>query len=133
MSEFGIFNNKDILYDEIPQEIKTKNDEIYYNCSECSSPIEIISINEDNNIIEFKCLNKESNHSKNIVMPLKEYLEKMKKYNNRKSNSDICEIHNKNNKYVSFCYNCSRHLCKECLKTRIHLNHIKNDIIEMKN
>ena len=28
----------------------------YYNCSECSSPIEIIYI--DNKIIEFKCFNK---------------------------------------------------------------------------
>ena len=48
------------------------------------SVYEIISINENNNIIEFNCLNKESNHPKNIIMPLKEYLEKMKKYNNRK-------------------------------------------------
>ena len=31
---------------------------LYYNCSECSSLIEIISINDDNNIIEFKCLNR---------------------------------------------------------------------------
>ena len=37
--------------------------------------IEILLINEENNIIEFKCLNKE--HEKK-VMPIKEYLLKKK-------------------------------------------------------
>ena len=131
MTEFGIYNNEDSLYDETPLNFETKNNEMYYNCSECSSSIEIESINEKNNIINFKCSNKESNHSKTFKMPLKKYLEEMKKYNNRKSNSDECEIHKKNNKYVSYCFNCNRHLCQECLKTRIHINHIKNEIIEM--
>ena len=31
--------------------------EIYYNCTECSSSIEIISINEEESTIEFKCPN----------------------------------------------------------------------------
>ena len=65
-------------------------------------------------------------------MPLKEYLEKMKKYNKRKLNCEECEIHSKNNKFVSYCFNCNRHLCKECLKTRNHINHIKNNIIEIR-
>ena len=43
-------------------EIELKN--IYYNCTDCSSLIDIISINDDNNTIEFKCLNKENNHGK---------------------------------------------------------------------
>ena len=38
--------------------------DIYYNCTECSSLIEILSINEDSNIIEFECLNKDNNHGK---------------------------------------------------------------------
>ena len=29
--------------------------EMYYNCTECSSPIEILYINEKRNVIEFKC------------------------------------------------------------------------------
>ena len=33
-----------------------KEGKFYYNCSECSSPIEIIFIDEEN--IEFKCINK---------------------------------------------------------------------------
>ena len=32
-------------------------EEIGFNCPLCSSLIEILSINENNNIIEFKCLN----------------------------------------------------------------------------
>ena len=123
--------NEYVVNDAPPPSIETDNGEIYYNCSECSSLIEIISINVNNNIIEFNCLNKENNH-KNIIIPLKEYLEKMKKYNNRALNCDECKIHNKNNKYVSYCFNCNRHLCEECLKTRNHMNHIKNNIIEIK-
>ena len=38
--------------------------EINYNCTECSSPIEIISINENECSIEFKCIN--NNHNKKI-------------------------------------------------------------------
>ena len=100
---------------------------IYYNCTECSSLIEILSINEENNMIEFKCLNKEQSH-KEKIMPIKEYLEKMK--NHRKVNKDICDIH-KNNIYVSYCFDCKRHLCKECLMARTHINHIKNNIVEI--
>ena len=133
MSELNsIMKNEYILNDAPPPTIETNKSELFYNCSECSSSIEIISINENNNIIEFNCLNKESNHPKNIIMSLKEYLEKMKKYNNRKLNYDECEIHNKNNKFVSYCFNCNLHLCEECLKTRNHINHIKNNIIEIK-
>ena len=58
---------------------KIEISDIYYNCTECPSLIEIISINVENNIIEFKCLNEENNHEKKI-MPLKEYISKMEKY-----------------------------------------------------
>ena len=105
------------------------NNELFYNCSECSSIIEIISINEENNTIEFKCLNKNKNHSDNNTMTIKDYLTKMKKYNNSEINKDVCEIHN--NKYVSFCFDCNCHLCKDCLKARNHLGHMKNNIIEI--
>ena len=106
-------------------EIELNN--IYYNCTECSSLIEILSINEENNMIQFKCLNKEQNH-KEKIMPIKEFLEKMK--NHKKVNKDICDIH-KNNAYVSYCFDCNRHLCNECLMARTHINHIKNNILEI--
>jgi len=67
-------------------------------------------------------------------MPLNEYFEKMNKYKKKCINEDICIEHssNKNNKYVSYCFECNRHLCKECLKTRDHINHKKNNILEIK-
>ena len=113
------------------QEIMELNsiNKIFYNYSECSSLIEILSINENNNIIEFNCLNKNNNHNKKLTMPIKEYLEKMKKFNNNKLNKDECEIHKA--KYLCYCFDCNCHLCKECLKEGNHLNHIKNNIIEI--
>ena len=101
--------------------------DIYYNCTECSSIIEILSIDEQNNTIEFKCINKDKNHK--IKININDYLEKMKKYNNKNINKDTCNIHN--NKYITFCINCNIHLCNECLRTKKHINHIKNNIIEI--
>ena len=104
------------------------NNYISYNCTECSSLIEILSINEENNIIEFKCLNKENNHGKKI-MPIKNYLEKMKEYSNKYINGEKCKNHNLY--YLSYCFDCNKHLCKKCLKDRTHINHIKNNILEI--
>ena len=102
-----------------------KLNEIYYNCTECSSPIEILSINEKDNIIEFECIN--NKHKKNIS--IKEYIDKMKQFNVKKINNDICIEHNK--QYECICLECNKHLCKECLKTRKHINHQKINIIEI--
>ena len=104
-----------------------KLNEIYYNCTECSSPIEIIYINEKINIIEFKCIN--NNHIKKL--PIKEYIEEMKKFNNKNINVDMCIEDNHNNKYEFFCIDCNKHLCKECLKTRNHISHNKTNIVEI--
>ena len=82
-------------------------DNIYYNCSECSSLIEIFSINEKNNMIKFKCNNKDNNHNKE--MKIKEYLNKMKKNKNINRN-EKCDIHNK--QYQLYCFDCYKHLCK---------------------
>ena len=99
--------------------------EIYYNCSECSSSVEILSINEKESNIEFKCIN--NNHK--IKMLIKDYLDKMKKFNNKDLNNDVCKIHNK--KYEYYCIDCYEHLCKECLKLKKHINHNKNIILEV--
>jgi len=110
-----------------------ENNEKLYNCTECSSLIEILSIDEDKNIIEFKCLNKDC---KDITksMPIKEYFEKMEKYKKYNINEDTCKEHIscKNNKYISYCFDCNCHLCEECLKARLHIYHNKNNIIEIK-
>ena len=98
--------------------------EIYYNCTECNALIEILSIDEKENTIEFLCFNQ---HKK--LMPIKEFLDKMMDNDNVDINKDICQIHK--NQYMSFCFDCKKHLCKECLKTRDHIYHNKNNIIEI--
>ena len=98
--------------------------EIYYNCTECNALIEILSIDEKENTIEFICSNQ---HKK--LMPIKEFLDKMMDNDNVNINKDICQIHK--NQYMSFCFDCKKHLCKDCLKTRDHIYHNKNNIIEI--
>ena len=109
--------------EEAPPTYEEK-DKIYYNCTECSSMIEILEINKEK--IKFKCIN----NKHEISMGINEYLEKMKKYNDIKINNDKCNIHN--DKYISYCFNCNKHLCNECLKNREHTDHYKNYIIEFK-
>ena len=103
--------------------------EIYYNCSECKSPIEIIELNEKQCTIEFKCIN--NNHK--IKMKIKEYIDKMKKYNDKNINNDKClNKDHKNNIYECYCLDCNQHLCKECLTSKIHKDHNKKIILEIK-
>ena len=106
---------------------------IYYNCTQCPSLIEIISIDENNNTIEFKCLNNKNNHNNdNIVISINEYLKKMEE--NKIENielGEICYEHDINDKYYCYCLNCHRPLCRECLKSKVHKNHDKNVIFEM--
>ena len=92
----------------------------FYNCSECSSPIEIISFDTKN--IQFKCFNKNGGHT--IKMPIKEYIEKMK-IHNIEMNKEKCLINHHYRKYECYCLDCDVHLCEECLKTREHLYHNK--------
>ena len=106
------------LNDAPPSETKS----YLYNCSECESNIEIISLNE--NKIKFICYNKH-----NIDIKINEYLKKMKQYNNIKLNDDKCGEHKQ--EYLSYCFDCNIHLCKECLKTRKHSYHYKIYIIEI--
>ena len=101
-----------------------KLNEIYYNCTQCPSPIEILSINENESTIEFKCIN--YNHK--IEMPIKEYINKMKVFNNKIINDEICNNHNK--KYKCYCVDCKKHICKECLKSKEHISHNKYNLIE---
>ena len=54
------------------------------------------------------------------------------KWKNIKKNiEDKCKKH-KNKKYLSYCFDCNLHLCEECLNSRFHFNHNKNNIIEIK-
>ena len=122
--------DSEFIYNSPPTP-KIENEKICFSCTECSSAIEILTIDEKNNSMNFKCLNNISHGIKNIS--LKNYLEKMKenKQNNINEYKVKCKNHIDNN-FTHFCLDCNIHLCKECFGSRIHLNHRKNDIIEMK-
>ena len=122
--------DNDLKYNLIQKPIfkDEESNNIGYNCTDCPSLIEIIAINKKTNIIKFKCINEDNNIK---VMPIKKYLLKMAKYKNMEINNDKCHIHNINNKYINFCINCNYHLCNECLLTRNHIYHNKNNIIEI--
>ena len=69
MEDIKIEMNKDL--NNINDALSLKENKICYSCSECSSIIEIINIDDEN--IEFKC-----NNNHNIKMNIKEYLNKIK-------------------------------------------------------
>ena len=115
--------------DEIQTQTSDKlelNDDnnIYYNCIKCKSLIEILSINEYDNTIEFKCQNKD-----NIIkIKNEEYLKNIEK-NKNINLKDICEIHN--NIYIIYCIDCKKQLCIKCLKSKNHIKHNKIIISEL--
>ena len=50
---------------------------------------------------------------------------------NNNEKSIKCSQHSINNKNIEYCIDCKMHLCKECLKTRNHINHQKNPLDEL--
>ena len=97
-------------------------------CPQCSSLIEIFSFS--NNEIKYKCQNKTIHNNKFDIMSIENYLKIMKIKDYSTINEDNCEIH-EGNKYIFYCFDCRRHLCEECLKTRNHIAHIKDNIFEI--
>ena len=91
-----------------------------YNCPQCPSLIEIISINNEKNVIQFNCVN---NNKHNNNMNIKEYIDKMKNYNNKKNISRICDKHNE--EYIFYCNDCRTQLCNECAKNKMQKKHKK--------
>ena len=108
-----------------PIDILTENQ---YHCTECKSPIEIISLNEKKNELEFKCFNQTNSHR--MKMDIKLYLEKIKRSNYFELITENCKEHN-NLEYKSYCLNCKKHLCKKCLDLRDHIYHTKINILEI--
>jgi len=105
-------------------------------CPDCGSSIEILSINENDFSIKYKCLNEKKRHaeSTNFIIAIEEYLKKIKESKDNKFDElkDKCHIENHNlNKYVSYCLECRCHLCEECLKTKEHINHRKSNMLEI--
>jgi hypothetical protein len=103
-------------------------------CPDCGSSIEILSINEDNLSIEYRCLNEKKKHKETkFTKTIEEYLKiKENRDNNYDEIKDKCHIENHNlNNYVSYCLDCRCHLCNECLKSKEHINHRKSNMIEI--
>ena len=106
--------------------IKLNNE--FLICPECSSALEIISINEDTDMLEFKC--SKNNHKINKISLAKYFSCLKNKSYNLNDFKDKCTIH-KNN-YICYCLECNQHLCDFCLKSGTHINHRKNIILEIK-
>ena len=95
-----------------------------YTCSYCSIQPEILSINDKDNTITFKCLNNNENH-KTQTIPINEYINKMKNNTYLFSKCSICE--QKQNEYndtpiFSYCIKCDKIICFNCIN-----EHIKNN------
>ena len=113
-----------------PQEtIPETLNEYFPICHNCSSSIEILSINDKNNSIKYRCIKE----NKEYLISISEYFEKIKVYKEKNINElkDKCEEH-KNNNYISYCYECNCHLCNECLQKGKHINHKKSNMTEIK-
>ena len=107
-------------------EVEPETQDYFYNCSECSSLIEIIYLDDIN--IEFKCFNKNNPHK--IKISIKEYINKMK-IQYKEINDEICKINKHNKKNEIYFLECNMHLCEICLKSREHLLHNKINIKEI--
>ena len=163
---------------------KLVTDDLYF-CNICRYPMEILEINDKENTLTFKYLNKNENKAEQ-TMQVSEYLDLMKKFSyfycecslcNKKKNelenliflycikcdkiicSDCIDKHLKTNKknhpdsnteYIiknneknikcllhpkeknlAYCLKCNVHICKECMKSKKHINHTKNNIYEV--
>ena len=85
-------------------------------CNKCSSQVEIISIDNMENKITFKCLNGNLNHGIQTLL-INDYLENLEKNNYM----DICFICQKkksknNGNRFKYCIKCQKYICNECLK-----------------
>jgi hypothetical protein len=90
--------------------------ELFYNCNECPSLIEIQEVNENDNTIKFICLNK----NKEKTIDIKEYFEDMQNYRN--NIQDKCHKHD-NEIYEYYCMDCKCNLCSKCMKEKTHKKH----------
>ena len=97
-----------------------------YSCPFCTNLPEILSYNEGNGMIKFKC----KKHGENSL-DIQEYLENMQKYASisELNSKNKCSQHN-NESYIYYCLTCGESLCQKCIKDfqKQHENHIKYNI-----
>ena len=100
--------------------------DLFYNCIDCPSLIEIQKLSEKNNSIKFICIN--TNEEKTI--DIEEYLENMQKYKNNNYIQDKCDKH-EYEQYRYYCMDCKCNLCDKCMKVKIHKKHKKEIIYDL--
>ena len=84
-----------------------------YSCTECSSNIEILALDDKNNILSFKC---PSHGSKS--MTIQNYLKDMKKNTLFYSKCNLCDKKQNeinNNETFNYCTNCQLIICNNCI------------------
>ena len=123
MESFELLNEKGCILSEYDE----KYDPKLYNCPECLSLIEILSIDDNLDKIEYRCLNKNNFHREK--MEIKEYLQKIQSYDSSEPVITRCNEHNQNS-FDYFCLNCNQHLCGVCLESRNHIFHSKINIMK---
>ena len=109
---------------------KEKNENMFLNGETLlSDELKKYDFNENNNIIEFKCINKNDSHQKSLK--INQFLEKRKqqKIGNSNINTDTCNEHGQ--KFMSYCFDCNKHICEKCQNEGNHLLHSKINIIEV--
>ena len=111
IKKYAYLDSKCSLCNKKQNEIK--NEPIFSYCIKCDA------------IICSDCINKHLKiNEKNHYGLNTEYIIK----NNEKNIK--CLLHPKE-KNVAFCLKCKIHLCKECVKSQKHINHTKNNILEV--
>ena len=93
-----------------------------YCCPYCTNLPEILSFNEGNGIVKFKC----KKHGEN-TLDIHDYLESMQKFItiSEVNTKNKCKEH-KNENYYKYCINCQENFCQKCLK--VHEKHVKYNI-----
>ena len=97
-----------------------------YCCPYCTNLPEILSYNEGNGMIKFRC----KKHGEES-MDMQEYLDNMQKFQSTSelNTKNKCSKH-KNQSFSTYCFTCQENLCPECVKEfeKNHENHIKYNI-----
>lgn len=112
MSEQLESDKNNILPTPNDDDDKLKEDECY-GCTQCSSNIELVELDDTNNIISFQC----PNHSQ-LTMSIKDYLKNMPKKTFLYSQCSSCKKSQNeiNNSIIfKFCSNCKVILCNKCI------------------
>ena len=95
-------------------------------CAKCSSPVLILSINDKECTVTYKCLNPNEEESHKIqTMPISEYISSMKKFTYMNSQCYICKKLQNESKDIpifSCCIKCGKIICNDCINEHLRSN-----------